>query len=103
MQVNQFHNIAECFAGDFLQFVRMFHVYECLRLHGIHRFVLAVSEIRIATRLHGLSGNDCCLCESRAKEVVKEKKTNFEHLSAVHWHFTWDYSWHRRNGSLQIL
>lgn len=97
-----FHNNFDCFAGDFLQLVCMFHVYECLRLHGIHRFVVAVPEVRIATRLHGLSGNDCCLCESRIEKIWKEK-TNFKYLSAVHWHFTWDYSRHRRTGGLQIL
>lgn len=50
-------------AGDLLQFVCIVYVLQCFCLHGFHRLILAVSTIRIATRIHGLSSNDSRLCK----------------------------------------
>lgn len=79
-----------CLAGDFIQFVRLFYVFEFLCLHGIQCFVLVVPEIRIATRICRLSCHDCRLCES----------SWLDHLFPMKWirnfHFvficsTWDF------------
>lgn len=51
----------DCFLGNFVQFVCLFHVHELIGLHGIHSDILVVPEIRIAASLYGLSGDDCGL------------------------------------------
>lgn len=96
-----------CLSGGTFQCSGLFSVHKCINVYGIRRQNLAVSTVRTAARLHGISSDDGRLCEFtgfiiRQETILKIYMANHCFIAVYRW-TCGHYSWRRLLFGTQIF